>query len=53
MKAKVTINVLGVKVKEYETEITKMPDIAGFIKEMKELGVLKKVSIVTKDETPN
>ena len=47
MKARVTINILGIKVKEYDTEFTKMPDVAGFVKEMKKLGVLKKPPVIT------
>jgi len=43
MKAKVTITVCGKKVREYEREITKLPDIQGFIKEMKHLGIPVKV----------
>ena len=44
MKARITINICGVKVKEYETEY-KPPNIAGFLKEMRELGIKTKCSI--------
>ncbi|GAI99208.1 unnamed protein product [marine sediment metagenome] len=43
--AKVTITVLGRKVKEYETKGNKMPDVIGFLKEMKKLGVKTKASV--------
>ncbi len=43
--AKVTITVLGRKVKEYETKGNKMPDVAGVLKEMKKLGIETKVKV--------
>ena len=43
--AKVTITVCGRKVQEYETKSNKIPDVAGFLKEMKKLGVKTKASV--------
>ena len=43
--AKVTITVLGRKVKEYETKGNKMPDVAGFLREMQKLGIETKVKV--------
>ncbi len=43
--AKVTITVCGKKVREYETKSNKLPDIAGFLKDMKKLGIKTTASV--------